>query len=236
MKRVFRTRLLHLMAVTLTGLAATLAGAERPSPGDLREKLDEVLASGYHLEVPPQVRLQDLVLRVLRRLSEQIGIMSEAGPLADLPVWAHWIIFGVCGLLVILLVAHMGMRLREVLTDRRPHDRGAQAAQEMADPRALAQEAERAVARREHSLALRLLYRAVLLRLDRVGLLDYDPSRTNWENVAALRSADDELRSAMTGLAHEVDDTVYGGSCATARSWERARHWAELVRRAEGAR
>lgn len=65
--------------------------------------------------------------------------------------------------------------------------------------------------------ALRLRFRAGLLRLDRAGALHYRPDATSGELVTTLGSA------AFTGLAATFDEVVYGERPAQASDLESAR-------------
>lgn len=235
MKRSIGGHLTQMAGIAALSAAGVAAAAGRPSAPELRQMLDEILASGYQLKAPLQVRLQEWLMRGLRWLSERLGSLSEAGPLADLPLWMNWVIFGVCMVLLGLLLAHMALTLRGVLAEGRTGDGERRERAQTTNPRSLMDAAEEAFRRGEHDAAVRLLYRAVLLRLDRLGLLNHDPARTNWENVLALHSSADELRDAMTGLARVMDDCVYGGGRASAQTWERARDWADILWRVEAA-
>jgi hypothetical protein len=86
----------------------------------------------------------------------------------------------------------------------------------------LAEEAER---RGEHEAALRLRFRAGLLRLDARGAIDYRPSLRTHEVAATLGS------DAFDRLAAGFDEVVYGERPARAEDVEAARRdWEAVLR------
>lgn len=228
MERVSASKLSLSALLVVIAAGRALAEAQRACAPALRRALDEILSSGYQLQVPMQIRLQERVLQLLRRLAEGLDGFREMGPLADLPVWLSWVVFGACLALLVLMLAHIALTVRDVLLEGRPVRADEAEAGPRADPRALLAAAERAFAAGDRAEAVRLLYRAVLLRLDREEILPYDPARTNWENAAKL-TAGARLREAMVGLAREVDECTYAGGGVSLQSWERAREWASFV-------
>lgn len=231
-----RTLIWPAAAGVLTAVACLAAGTppERPPVPVLRETLDRILASGYQLTEPPEVRLRELIARILRWLRDLFGDVSEIAPLGGLPQWLQSVIAGVLVIVLLLIVAHIVVSFRRLLAERRSRADEPEREVVRRDPDAVLRSAEAALARGEHHLALRLLYLAVLLRLDRLGLLPHDPARTNWENARALH-AEGAVDSAMARLAGEVDACLYGGQDVTRQTWERARGWAETLWRAEDA-
>jgi hypothetical protein len=94
-----------------------------------------------------------------------------------------------------------------------------------ADPRALERRAEAAEAAGELETALRLRFRAGLLRLDRRGAIEFRPSISTFEVRRAVRSR------AFDRLADTFDDVVYGGREPRPEDVAEARErWPEVVR------
>ena len=213
-------RTLRAVVVVLLSGGGVLA-AVRPSPPELRRVLDQILASGYRLEPPATVRIGDYLDWLLDRLARWLDSWSQTGPLAGLPVWASWVLFGLCVALLVLLLAHMISGVRSALSEPAHGRRGAGDARRREDPQAVLAAAEAALARGDYDAAVRLLYRAALLRLDRLGLLHHDPARTNWENLAALRAPDPDLRADLTELTGAVDAAIYAGRPVTHTTAER---------------
>ena len=234
LRRRARILLPPLIAAAAAGSRAAEGSSERPDVGLLRERLEHILASGYQLSEPPQAHLHAIIARAMRALRELLGGLSEAGPLSDLPPWAGPVLTGVLVVLLALMVAHIAASLRGLLGGAASRRHDPEREPERREPDSVLREAEAAFARGEHDAALRLLYRAVLLRLDRLGLLRHDPARTNWENLHALRAPGTDVRDAMVQLTAEMDGCIYGGRLATRESWERARGWTEILWRAEG--
>ena len=92
------------------------------------------------------------------------------------------------------------------------------------DPDALERDAERAEAAGDLNLAIRLRFRAGLLRLDRAGAIRYRPSLTSSQVAYTLRSRDFEE------LAARFDAVAYGGRTADADDVSDARdRWPRVV-------
>jgi len=222
------------MALTAAGVLAQ-APAARPSVPELRRMLKQILASGYQLTEPLQARLWEFILRILRAIRSFFSGVAEIGPLAGLPDWLRYVLMGVLIVALALISAHIVAGLRSLLTERQSRRSSDEPDLRRADPDELLQRADGAFRQGRHDVAVRLLYLAVLLRLDRLGLLPHDPARTNWENLYALGETAEETREAMTRLTREVDGWVYGGRDISAESWRLARRWAEMLWRAEVA-
>jgi len=93
------------------------------------------------------------------------------------------------------------------------------------DPGELERAADRAEREGDLDRALRLRFRAGLLRLDGAGLVEYRPSITSGEVARSLGAP------TFDRLAARHDEVVYGGRAATPTDVEDARTtWPELVR------
>lgn len=132
-----------------------------------------------------------------------------------------WIVLAAVLAVVVFLVS------RRILSGRvREAGRAAAqaAAERAADPKALDREADEAERAGDLELALRLRFRAGLLRLDRRGAIAFRPSISTREVRGALRS--DEF----DGLAATFDDVVYGGRDAATEDVEQARErWPDVI-------
>ena len=98
---------------------------------------------------------------------------------------------------------------------------------ERADPGRLEREADAAERRGDLDVALRLRFRAGLLRLDRAGAIHFRPSITTGQVARRLRlpSFDD--------LAITFDAVAYGGRHASATDLQSARaEWPRVLERA----
>jgi hypothetical protein len=97
---------------------------------------------------------------------------------------------------------------RRVMTRRiraSAHEAASLAAERGEDPKSLERRAAEAEAAGNLEAALRLRFRAGLLRLDARGAIDFRPSISTHEVRRALRSSD------FDGLSATFDDVVYGG-------------------------
>ena len=93
------------------------------------------------------------------------------------------------------------------------------------DPRALERRADAAEAAGDLEAALRLRFRAGLLRLDARGAIEFRPSISTYEVRRALRSDD------FDALAATFDDVVYGGRPPATDDLAAARErWPRVVR------
>ena len=81
----------------------------------------------------------------------------------------------------------------------------------------LERDADAAERRGDHETALRLRFRAGLLRLDRAGILRYRPSLTSGAVVRRVASP------SLAVLATTLDEVVYGDRPASAGDVEDAR-------------
>ena len=98
------------------------------------------------------------------------------------------------------------------------------------DPQALEREAERAERDGDWERAVRLRFRAGLLRLDRRQVLVYRPSLTTGEVARAVESP------AFREVGDRFDEIAYGGRPAEREDAEAARRgWAEVLEAAREA-
>lgn len=176
-------------------------------------------------QITSESRFKDTSLpRPLHRLLKAIGDAIDAAvhPFSvafDANPW----LFGVVAVVLLLFAAYAARRMT-----RRGH-RGARAGEldpealeRGADPVALERAAAEAERAGDNQLAVRLRFRAGLLRLDAAELIDLRPGLTSGQIARRLRS--DRFRR----LASTFDAVVYGGreasddDAATARSdWPR---------------
>lgn len=145
-------------------------------------------------------RLGDLIVDPVIRFFSRIG---DALPDAGSPPWV------VLALAVVVAAATVASRLIRDRGRERPRRAGAGFEEDLIDPDQLEARAEEAERRGELAAALRLRFRAGLLRLDRIGALEFRPGLTNWAASRLLGSA------RFDGLAAGFDEVVYGGRAAT---------------------
>lgn len=92
------------------------------------------------------------------------------------------------------------------------------------EPDALLAAAEREAAAGRYREALRLAYQALVVRLDRAGVLPEDRSRTHWEFLRDLRRAGrDPLYRELAPITRRLDERLFGGRTATADDYQACR-------------
>lgn len=78
-----------------------------------------------------------------------------------------------------------------------------------------------------HREALRALYLATLVALDRRSLIAFDPTRTNWHYLRQMPRG--ELRAAFAGFTKLFDYKWYGDEQTTRADYERGRAMADRI-------
>ncbi len=222
-----------LVAGTLLAATATLPPAE-----DVRATIAQILARREYQE--PQPSALDAFYRALSRIGERIlnwilkpiawliDRLSSLG--ADASPVSRWMVISLLTGLLVLVLLH----LYYVASGAFGHVRRRRSGQDLqpsrqADPAELTRQAQTAAAGGEYREAVRLLYIACLLRLDRAGLLVYHPSITNWAYVDVLsdRPSVAPFFRDFTALA---DRAMYGVAPVDAEQFHRSK---ELARRLE---
>ena len=132
-----------------------------------------------------------------------------------------WVVLSALVFLIAALVARRTLSRRI----RVAAEAAAAALPSAEDPRALERRASAAEAAGELETALRLRFRAGLLRLDERGAIEFRPSISTYEVRRALRSPD------FDALAATFDDVVYGGRAAEPDDVAAARRqWPAVVK------
>jgi hypothetical protein len=201
-------------------LIAAGAAAEATGSAEARAEARRVLEQRrYHgAELPrpfagPLGWLGEKAQPVIDWINDR-GVDVPGGPLV------LWMILSAGVLLAALTVTGTTIRRRALAIER---------AREAAlpatdDPRALEREAERAERDGEWERAVRLRFRAGLLRLDRRQVIVYRPSLTTGEVARAVESP------AFREVGERFDAIAYGGRPAEKEDAEHARSgWAEVL-------
>lgn len=185
------------------GLAAQIP--PRWSPEEIeRAVADELAQPKYRLGAPWWTRLIEWLEQVWVRIVEW---MTDASDYVGGPVIMAILVGGVVLAVAALLTFNLGKRRARRVDERirREHE-----AARGLDPVSLEQAAESAQARGNHAEALRLLFRAALIRMDRLGLIDLRPGTTSGTVASSLDS------SEFDRVATRFDSVVYGGKPASA--------------------
>lgn len=197
-------------------LVSTAGQSSGTSPAQARKLAQQILAE-RRFQPPRQPRP---FRRPLTWLGRQLT--DVFGPLIR-PIVRQHTLFGVLAILAfIAFVAYLvtlGRKRVRLDADRRLLD-----APSHTDPAELDAAADRARAAGHHDLALRLRFKAGLMRLERAGRIGPSDGRTNGDVRRQLQS------DTFTELADRFDEVVYGGDAASAADDDRARDgWRSIL-------
>lgn len=187
--------------VSLAGLAAADPARARDAARDI---LSEEPFAGRDFPRPFQGflrRLGELFVDPVRRFLSDVG---DALPDAGSPPWIA------LALGVVVLAAVVASRLIADRGRERPRRLAGHADERGTDPADLERRADEAERQGRLAEALRLRFRAGLIRLDSAGAVEFRPGLTNRAVSRALRSP------RFDSLAGHFDEVVYGGRSATA--------------------
>jgi hypothetical protein len=196
------------------GERRTIAGDPR---ADAREIVSQRRFRGTHVEGPFRALL-DRVASWLGPIGGLVGRLDRALPGGR---WLVWLLLGAAVLALGWVLGGRTIRRRAALAAAKGRG-GRMRGESPGELERLAGEAER---RGDHEAALRLRFRAGLLRLDARGAISYRPSLQTHEVAVALGS------DAFDRLAAGFDEVVYGERPARAEDVEAARRdWEAVLR------
>jgi hypothetical protein len=200
------------LEVRLRTLGDSIPDAAEPVPFDPQAQARDVLAED---------RFQADSPRPFRSFFEWLGELFPDFDWIPGPPAVVWLVLAV---VVVMVATMLGRRVLTRRIDTSSAEQAAIAARD--DPHALERLADEAEAAGELERALRLRFRAGLLRLDAGGAIDYRPSISTREVSRRLGSED------FDALAHTFDDVVYGGRAPEDADVEEARsRWRQVVKR-----
>ncbi|MCD6350741.1 MAG: DUF4129 domain-containing protein, partial [Armatimonadetes bacterium] len=226
----------------LLGLAALVAAVAvaqqphqpRPSEQDLRSTIASILSRREYR--PPGETLRESFRRALGELFDRIlrwvfkpikwiiDKLSQLGGKGN-PT-SRWLVTALLIVAAILILLHVYYTAAGAFGRRGRRRARAVSGGTAADPAVLLRQAQAAASEGDYRQALSLLYASVLLRLDRVGLLDYHPAITNWSYVESL-SAPQEIRGRFRELTALADRALYAEVPVTAEHFARSLQLAE---------
>ena len=216
-----RRRHPHPPVIALAGVAGT-----QVDPGTARDDVRDILSDRKFRSEPVPRPLRG----PLEWLGDRVKWLAEA--VADAlraipgPTWVALAVL--VAVLLGLLVARLAGRPGGRLLARSPS--GGAPVAESDDPDALEAAAAEAEARGDYSTALRLRFRAGLLRLDERGAITFRPSLTTGEVRRLLGSA------TFDDLASTFEEVAYGGRSAEPVDVAGARDgWPRLLRDARSS-
>jgi hypothetical protein len=238
---VTRARRLTLLvgavaAVACVGVAGQGAAyADHRPPGfaaEARERAHRILAEKRFKPAPG---VPHPLRRFLRWLGGVVHAVSDAiGRAIDtLTGWmpgGSYTFWAIVAALVIALGATTGVKLGRRRAGRQLLGGATSAAGQDLDPRRLEREAAAAERRGDYELALRLLFRAGLLRLDRAEAIEFRESMTTGEVARRLRLPE------FDRLGARFDEVAYGGEPALQGDVESSREgWQAVLAEARAA-
>jgi len=225
-----RAQMLRDAAASLRGAARASAAIAASDPAhQIGPTLASILAQpAYHeaeskTEATPKKSWWDLFLEWLADLIRRLfgGLFSAA---TGLPWLGQVIIYATLAALAALLV-YVAIRLaRYLMVSRRARE--IEDAGELLERETSAQElldvARAAAARGEYALAISLLFRAALRRLDAVGMVPYDAARTAGEYRRAVRRASSQASAPFDSLAQTFTIATYANAEIGEQDWNKA--------------
>jgi hypothetical protein len=203
--------------VLLCGLATAAAAQhgvaaqpERPTPDVVRETVARVLSADEYTFDDAQKPERNWLGRLAEWLAGAFASASDR--LANVSGPAFWAVIAACMLGLALIFYHVFTILRRALRVRVSGPGRAPGSEADGvlprDPAALRELAARHAREGDYRMAFRRLYAAVLVTMDRKGLVRYAADKTNWEYVreAAGSAVQGELRT----LTSVFDRKWYG--------------------------
>ena len=214
--RDFAARTRSIAALVATAQAASTAATDRERA---RAVLDDRRYKGTNLPRPLHKPLEWLGDRI-RPVFEWINGRGQGLPGGPVALW-----LALSALIVATASTITGTTIRRRALAIE-HARAA-ALPEADDPQALERAADRAEQDGEYERAVRLRFRAGLLRLDRRRVLVYRPSLTTGEVARAIAAP------AFTEVGARFDEIAYGGRPAERADAEAAkRGWSDVLAQA----
>lgn len=210
--------------------------AALPDPDTIRRTAaDVVQRSEFRLD--PESNADEVLLRLLLRGMELLGwIFRWLFQLVEgLPEWLQWVIVVGLVLIVVLISAHLIYTICSLFWGvQRPRGEVLTMPRVVVDPANLERQSAEAAARGDCSLAVRLLFRAGLLRLEKAEDRKLRGGTTNREVLQRHRHA--PVYEPMKVFVEIIETKWYGmGDCSLA-DYETCRvAHAELLRSMKGA-
>ena len=207
-----------------------MGAAPLPDPDVIRRTAEEGVARpDYQLEAvrASGPTLLDVLLRVLWWLLGPIRALF--GVLSDISPVLAWLVIIALVLVLVALVAHIAYTFKVALERRRTSRRfEAGSGLESIDPATLERQAEEEVAGRNYIAAVRLLFRACLLRLHQTEKRTFRMGLTNREHLHRYRST--RVFDALKLFVGTIDAKWYGGGVCLAEDYEACRGAHDRIR------
>jgi hypothetical protein len=204
------------------------SGGPLPDPQIVRQTARDVLAQPEY-QLDPSTDFSDFIADFVELIKSVFRAIQR---------WFDWLLgmspilaWGIVLALVIsvcLLIGHMAWTVMAVVRgDRRALDSLAELARRKVDPAELAREADDAGARGNYILAVRLLYRACLARLEQTEERPFRPGATNREHLNRYRAT--PLYEWLARLVSIIDLKWYGSEPCLASDFAESRDAYERI-------
>ncbi len=199
------------------------AASPLPDPETIRRTAEQVLHRPDYQLAPQSdsgLTLLELLLRLLRWvLTPFLWLLNT---LAGLPGWLRWPIALGLAALLILLVFHIGYTIVGAVRGPRQKRGLAEALPRMSrDPAALERQAAEAVSRGDLITAVRLLFMACLLRLERAEKRPFKAGTTNREHLR--RHRDSPVFEPLRLFVEIIETRWYGRGICGLEDYEACR-------------
>jgi hypothetical protein len=202
----------------------------------VREEVTEILARDEFREFAKAENrtIADLLERFFRWLREQgVGEGQTQEPATELPRLSPWVLMALAVIGTLLIVVYVTSRKRAALSPRpRPRREGIEVVTDR-EPAHYLDDAATLAERGDFRGALRALYVATLVTLDRRGMIEFDPARTNWQYLRTMPRGD--TRRAFATFTRVFDHKWYGHEPAGPEDYRRCRRMADVICRREAA-
>ncbi len=195
-------------------MGPTSAASPLPDPETIRRTAEQVLRRpDYLLDPQPDSgsTLLEWLLRALHWIATPFFWLLDA--LSGLPGWLRWpIALGLLALLI-LLVFHIGYTIVSAVSGpRQRRGLAASVRSTSRDPAALERQAAESVSRGDYITAIRLLFVACLLRLERAEKRAFRAGTTNREHLR--RHKDSPVFEPLERFVEIIETRWYGrGEC-----------------------
>jgi hypothetical protein len=184
------------------------------------------VAKSYQYRKTPEflIFLQDLVAKIKRLIADLLNLLHLQMP--EFSANTHivgnlmQVILLVAGAVALLLVLYFAWRRFGQLSTQALRARRGQAEEEIPlDANGWRQEATRLAQANQYKPACRAAYISVMKRLDEKGILEFNPSRTNYEYWYAL-ARHKQIAVLFRQLANVVESCWFGNRTATDSDYE----------------
>lgn len=204
-------------------MGPTPAASPLPDPETIRRTAEEVLRRpDYQLEPPSEAgaTILEWLYRLLRWIITPIQWLADA--LGGLPGWLRWpVALGLVAVLI-LLVLHIGYTIvMAVVAPGRRRGLAAAVGRTPRDPAALERQASEAVSRGDFITAIRWLFAACLLRLERAEKRTFLLGTTNREHLR--RHEDSPVYEPLKQFVETIEARWYGQGICGPEDYEACR-------------